>query len=243
MFNTGTSLTPKRGSSLQTEKESTQNGENFLERLEKLSLSVWEKELFNSPFLHDLYEGKLPRQKFAEYLIQDYHYLTGLARAMAMAAARAEDLFTIRAFYSHLRITIDYEFPRVWKMMTRFGVRKAVLENSSPKPGTEEYASFLFDTCASCSPAEVVAAIYPCNFSYRVIGKKIRPALRKYYNVPEAYISFNLYQRRVFTESATDTLKVLAMGTAEASKVQEKKILAKFYAATKFERGFWDQNY
>ena len=211
--------------------------------MEKLSLKVWEKELFNSPFLLDLYEGKLPRQKFGDYLIQDYHYLTGLARSMAMAAARAEDLFTLRAFYTHLRITIDYEFPRVWKMMTRFGVRKIALENSSPKSGTEEYTNFLLDTCTKCSPAEVVAAIYPCNFSYRVIGKKIRSALRRYYNVPEAYISFNLYQRRVFTESAANTLKVLATGVARTSKAHENKVLAKFYAATKLERGFWDQNY
>jgi thiaminase (transcriptional activator TenA) len=228
---------------LQSENNLTQDGENFLERLEKLSLKVWEKELFNNPFLLDLYEGKLPRQKFAEYLVQDYHYLKGFARAMAMAAAKAEDLFIIRAFYTHLRITIDYEFPRVWKMMTRFGVKRTGLENSSPKPGTEEYTSFLLNTCANCSPAEVVAAIYPCNFSYREIGKKIRPALLRHYNVPEAYISFNLYQRRVFTESAANTLKVLAMGASRASKAQEKKIFAKFYEATKFERGFWDQNY
>jgi len=224
-------------------QSNSKSGEDFLLKMERLSQKVWEKELFTSPFLLDLYDGNLPRQKFAQYLIQDYHYLGGLARAMAMAAARTQDLFTIKAFYTHMKITIDYEYPRVWKMMTRFGVRKTDLEKSLPKPGTIAYTNFLFDTCAKSSPAEVVAAIYPCNFSYREIGKKIRPALKKYYHVPEAYISFNLFQRRVFTESATNTLKVLAKGAARATREYETKILEKFYAATKFERGFWDQNY
>ncbi len=224
-------------------RDRKQSEEGFLIRLERLSREVWQKELFNSPFLLDLIDGRLPRQKYGQYLIQDYHYLRGLARAMAMATARAQDLFTIKVFYTHLKITLDFEYPRVRKMMTRFGVKETTIENSAPKHGTIGYTNFLFDTCSTCSPAEVVAAIYPCNFSYRELGKKIRPALKKYYKIPEAYISFNLFQRRVFTESSANTLKILAQGTVHVSKDREKKILEKFYEATKFERRFWDQNY
>lgn len=212
----------------------------FLTRLEKLSEKVWEKELFNSPFLLDLFEGKLPRKKFANYLIQDYHYLGRFAQAMAMATARAEDLFTMKMFGTHVKITLDLEFPRVWKLMTRFGIRKATLENSRPMPVTVTYTNFLFDTCAKCSSAEAIAAIHPCIFSYRYFGKKVRLALKKYYHIPDSYISFNLYQKRIFGDSGANTLEALAR---DASEVKEERILEKFYEATKFERQFWDQTY
>jgi len=226
----------------ETQSSSGAPEEDYLARLEKLSEKVWEKELFNSPFLLDLFDGRLPRKNFAGYLVQDYHYLGGLARAMAMATARSEDLFAMKVFGVHLKITLDVEFPRVWKLMTRFGIRNSTIKKLPTLPGTVAYTDFLFDTCSKCSPAEIVAAIYPCNFSYRTIGKKIRIALKKYYNVPESYISFNLYQRRVFTESAQNTLQILSRGTVNASRKHEKKVLDKFYEATKHERRFWDQN-
>jgi len=217
-----------------------EQNKEFLTRFEILSEKVWEKELFNNPFLLDLFEGKIPRKKFANYLIQDYHYLGRFARAMAMATARAEDLFTMKIFGTHVKITLELELPRIWKMMTRFGVRKSTLEDSRPTPVTMAYTDYLFDTCAKCSSAEAIAAIYPCIFSYRYFGKKVRSALKKYYHVPDSYISFDLYQKRIFAESGTNTLEALSRG---ASKVKEEKILEKFYAATQFERQFWDQNY
>lgn len=212
----------------------------FLTRFEKLSEKVWEKELFNSPFLLDLFEGKISRKKFANYLIQDYHYLGRFAQAMGMATARAEDLFTMKMFGTHIKITLDLEFPRVWKMMTRFGVRKTTLENSRPMPVTVAYTNFLFDTCSNCTSAEAIAAIHPCIFSYRYFGKKVRLALKEYYHVPDSYISFTLYQKKIFSESGANTLEALSRGVP---KIPEQKILEKFYEATKFERQFWDQNY
>ncbi len=169
-----------------------QSDEDFLARLEKLSQSVWEKELFNSPFILDLIEGTLPRKKFANYLIQDYHYLGRFAQAMAMATAKANDLFTVKVFGMHLKITLEFEFPRVWKMMTRFGIRKSIIESSPPLPLTQAYTKFLFDTCENCSSAEAVAAIYPCNFRLQVaweenssfVKKVLQPSRELYFVQP-----------------------------------------------------------
>jgi len=230
-------------SKLQIVKADSREKKAFLSKFEKISEELWERELYNRPFLLELFDGRLPREKFRQYLIQDYHYLGRFAQAMAMATAKASDLFTIRTFGTHLKISLELEFPRVWKMMTRFGVRKSTLEKFPPLPGTIAYTNFLFETCANGSSAEAVAAIYPCNFSYRVLGKKIRPALRKYYHVPDDYISFSLYQRRVFLKSAANTLEVLARAGAKASPAGEKRILDRLYQATMFEKGFWDQAY
>ncbi|MDA4129567.1 MAG: hypothetical protein OK457_02240, partial [Thaumarchaeota archaeon] len=64
-----------------------------------------------------------------------------------------------------------------------------------------------------------------------------------HYNIPDGFISFSLYQRRIFLESATNTLEVLSRGVSRATAAHEKRILDKFYQATEFEKGFWDQAY
>src|SRR5271165_5635023 len=105
-------------SKLQIVKADSREKKAFLSKFEKISEELWERELYNRPFLLELFDGRLPREKFRQYLIQDYHYLGRFAQAMAMATAKASDLFTIRTFGTHLKISLELEFPRVWKMMT-----------------------------------------------------------------------------------------------------------------------------
>ncbi len=49
------------------------------------------------PFVVALGKGTLPRDAFAHYIAQDYHYLRHYARAHAAGAAKADDMGTIRA--------------------------------------------------------------------------------------------------------------------------------------------------
>ncbi len=86
-------------------------------------------------------------------------------------------------------------------------------------------------------------SIYACNFSYKELGKKIRPALKKYYRIPDKFISFSFYQKRIFRDMAQDTLEVLSRGASKASPAEEERYLGKFYQGTNFEKEFWDQAY
>ena len=43
------------------------------------------------PFNRELADGTLSIERFRHYMIQDAHYLVGFGRALAVAAARADD--------------------------------------------------------------------------------------------------------------------------------------------------------
>ena len=51
---------------------------------------IWEA-IFTHPFLRDIKDGTLPLETFQYYLGQDYHYLEGFGRAVALALAKSPD--------------------------------------------------------------------------------------------------------------------------------------------------------
>lgn len=62
----------------------------FAQRLRKAADLVWE-EGYRQPFIRELGEGALPREKFAFYLLQDFRYLNDYARVHALGLAKTDD--------------------------------------------------------------------------------------------------------------------------------------------------------
>ncbi len=60
----------------------------FSQQLRAESARLWHR-IFNHPFLKEIKDGTLPLEKFQYFLIQDYLYLEGFGRAVALALARA----------------------------------------------------------------------------------------------------------------------------------------------------------
>src|SRR3954451_6761205 len=52
------------------------------------------------PFNEEVADGTLSRERFQFYLAQDARYLVGFGRALAVAAARADDVDEV-AFFAH----------------------------------------------------------------------------------------------------------------------------------------------
>ena len=50
------------------------------------------------PFVLEMRDGVLERDKFRHYIVQDYFYLIDYARVFALGAAKAPDVETMRAF-------------------------------------------------------------------------------------------------------------------------------------------------
>ena len=62
--------------------------DSFSQQLMNEAEPIWRK-IFAHPFLQEIKDGTLPLEKFQYYLGQDYHYLEGFGRAVAMTLAKA----------------------------------------------------------------------------------------------------------------------------------------------------------
>ena len=67
----------------------------FTDYLYENSKEVWDKYL-EHPFLIELGEGTLDKEKFRKYLIQDYLYLIEYAKVYAMACVKSRNMKDIK---------------------------------------------------------------------------------------------------------------------------------------------------
>jgi len=81
---------------------------SFSEELKEAATGIWDR-IYSQPFLLEMREGTLPLDKFRFYIGQDYVYLVDFARCLGLAAAKAEDMETMRALAELLKSSTTVE--------------------------------------------------------------------------------------------------------------------------------------
>lgn len=81
---------------------------NLLVRLKADLGGLWDRAQ-QHPFVDALADGTLPREKFIHYLRQDYIYLEGYSRAIALGTAKAPSLSRMAEFSGLLHETLTLE--------------------------------------------------------------------------------------------------------------------------------------
>src|SRR6056297_226999 len=125
------------------------------------------------PFNRELAEGALSRERFQHYMIQDAHYLEGFGRALSLASAKGHSADHVVHFAVAAQTAIIVERSLHAEYFAKFDVSAADFASTEPTPVCEHYVSYLLRT-ATLDPFEVVlAAVLPCFWIYREVGKAI----------------------------------------------------------------------
>lgn len=123
-------------------------------------------------FVKGLGDGTLDEKAFRHYLAQDALYLNGYSRAMAAASALAptqeEQMFWARS--ADGAIAAEMELHRSFLGAGAGSVAAGSAEAAAP---TRAYVDHLVATAARGSYGEVIAAILPCFWLYRDIGRRL----------------------------------------------------------------------
>ena len=189
------------------------------------------------PFNRALSDGTLPREAFRHYLIQDAHYLEGFARALALAATRAPDADGVRQLAQSAAGAIAVERQLHEQYLGLYGVSAESFAATPPTPVCEHYVSFLVATAATRGVAEAMAALLPCFWVYRDVGRAIH-AEAGADNPYRAWI--DTYAGEDF-DAAVEAACALADRLAESAGAAERKRMhAAFAKCTLLEWMFWD---
>jgi len=213
--------------------------ESFSQSAWKRNLKIYEK-ILAMPFNQDLMNGTLAQSRFKHYMIQDAHYLEGFARALSLASAKGLKADHVVHFAGAAQTAIIVERSLHADFFTKFGISKEAFEAAEPTPVCEHYVSYLLRV-AALEPFEVVlAALLPCFWIYREVGKHIHARA----------ISPNPYQAWIDTyageefEKAVDA--VIAVVDDVAKQASPRTLTAMHHAfarATQLEWMFWDSAY
>lgn len=213
---------------------------SLCDRLRGECRELWET-LHDHPFVEALTTGTLAPETFRFYIEQNLQYLPEYARAMALAAARAADIETMRIFSADLANILDTEIPENEALLGRvleLGARD-LGGASGMAPANLAYTGFLVATGATCRPVEVMAAIVPCAWSYGEIAERRVDQVAEHPVYAEWIRFFASPEYGRVVERMQADFEALV----RRDEVPFERLAEVFRIGVRLERAFWDMAY
>ncbi|UDL94884.1 thiaminase II [Lichenihabitans sp. PAMC28606] len=192
------------------------------------------------PFNQNLADGTLPLKLFRHYIIQDAHYLVAFAQALAIASAKADHPDHVVQFAQGAAGAIAVERELHTGYFRTFGVTPDEVASTPVSPAAHHYISFLIATGFREPLAVHLAALLPCFWVYREVGRDIlgRASIDNPYR---AWI--DAYGGEDFSTAVDAMIATTDALAAEAGAPIVAAMHAAFTRATQLEWMFWDSAY
>ena len=204
--------------------------------------SIWDAYLEHD-FLKDMGKGTLCKEKFKNYLIQDYLYLKEYAKVYAMALVKCEDINQMKFCQSSINgILEDESATHIW-YLKNFGEKIEELENYKIKEANENYTSYMKSIALTGDLIDTMVSVLPCAWSYYYIGKNLKEIYKE--NLEENFYkiwidSYSCKEYEQVAKSSIDFVNELCKNIDENKKEKLKDI---FIKASIHEMRFWDMAY
>jgi thiaminase (transcriptional activator TenA) len=210
------------------------------EELRVAAADVWEAQ-HRHPFVRGIGDGTLPVERFAHYVRQDYVFLVEYARMLALGAARAPDLPTMRRFTDLAQAILGEEMGRHRAFAGEFGISESELEGEPAAPTTQAYTDFLVRTAALGDAGELAAALLPCMWGYSELGHRLAtagtPSDERYTRWIAMYASAEFDELAAWCRGLVDRLG------AAAGEEGRSRMRRAFLTASRYELAFWEMGW
>jgi thiaminase (transcriptional activator TenA) len=201
---------------------------------------LWEAQ-HRHPFVRGVGDGTLPIERFAHYVRQDYVFLVEYARVLALGAARAPDLQTMRRFADLAQAILGEEMELHRAFARGFGISEPDLEAETPAPTTQAYTDFLVRTAALGDGGELAAALLPCMWGYTEVGQRLAAAGAP---ADERYARWiAMYASPEFEDLAAWCRGLVDRWGAAAGEEGRARMQRAFATCSRYELAFWEMGW
>lgn len=213
---------------------------SFMQEILKHNIPIWDN-CADTPFVRELQSGKLPFEKFKQYMIQDSIYLKHYARIYGKAIYHSTILKDIQMYYSILSFVTDTESAVRLSYLNQFGMTDDDIETIQPLPECQKYIDFMLHIAENGNVCEILMAILPCMLSYGYIFRKI--AAMPDTDKSRYYDFIQDYSEEQYIESEELWID-FANRKCEALATEEQEKLSRiFEQASLLELDFWNMAY
>ena len=178
-------------------------------------------------------------QKFRWFLLQDYLYLFDYAKVFAWGVVKADQPELMRFFSANVDAILGGEMKTHRTYMARLGITEEQVFRVKPALANLSYTSYMLSAAASGGPAEIVASILACSWSYAEIGARLAQvpgALdHPFYGEWVRGYAGEEYQRT--NDALVARMDALAEGCTQE---QYRRLEDIFVNCSRYELGFWD---
>ena len=192
------------------------------------------------PFITGLTSGKLDREAFLYYVVQDTLYIREYARALSLAAAKAPFEDTMVMFNDHAKGCIEVERALHGSFFQDAGISDETIETTPMAPTTQGYTSYLLSVAYAQPFYEGLAAVLPCYWIYWEVGKTLATK-----GSPDP-----LYQRWIdayadenFGVTVQDVLDLTNLVAEPLHPDALEAMRRHFVTTSRYEWMFWDMGY
>lgn len=213
--------------------------QSIIERLENAISDILEK-YYNHPFVKGLETGTLDKNKFRDYMIQDYLYLNEYTKVFSLGITKAKDNEYVKLCASYIRAIAEVELDIHRGYMGRLKVSQEEIDNTSRKLENLSYTSYMIRVAYDEGPAEIMAAILACALSYESIAKNM---LKNNPNASNDEFYGNwikCYSGEEYCSGNRVLVKVIDELTKDYTEEQIQHIIEIYKACSLYELGFWD---
>lgn len=214
----------------------------FTDILFKDVRELWEKYL-EHPFVKEIGEGTLEKEKFKNYLVQDYLYLKEYAKVFAMGLVKAESLSDMNLYYGSIKGILEDETEVHTNYLKYFGIDQDKVFDNRKEMTTESYTSYMLGIGLKGDLKEIAMTILPCAWSYQFIGRSLyekhKDTLDNNFYKPwiEEYSSVEFEEgSEVWKNHINDLCK-------DISEKEAENLRDIFMKSSLYEMDFWDMAY
>jgi len=211
------------------------SSQDFSEKLREDAASIWDR-ILEHPFHKEMDDGTLPLEKFRFYAKQDYAYLIEFARCLGLAAAKAEDMETMRVFASLLEASLTVEIEMLEELCGRIGVSPIQMREAEPAPTNVAYTRHLLHVAHSGTVGEIMAATLPCMWSYQEIGERLEGGADH-----PIYSQWGAtYRSQEYADLVGMFKKLTDRFAEESGPTVRDRMRSHFILSSRFEYMFWE---
>ncbi|ADB39505.1 thiaminase II [Spirosoma linguale] len=187
-------------------------------------------------FVTELMDGSLPSPTFQYYIQQDALYLTDFSRALSQLAARATTPDDMLAFTQFAQNAILVERALHETYFSLYDIRP----ETAKMPACFAYTNYLLATTSLQSIAIGAAAVLPCFWIYRQVGKHIYEwAIQE--NPYRSWI--DTYAGDAFDQSVNQMLALTDKYAETAGPLELEQMREAFRVSSRLEWYFWNDAY
>lgn len=207
----------------------------FSQLLRDEAQPIWDA-IFQHPFLRDIKDGSLPMETFQYYLGQDYHYLEGFGRAVALALAKSPDSDLLQEL-AH-RVMTPVERPLHHRLIEAAGLTMAEVESATRSPTNTAYVNHMLTIANQHGLGPTAAALLPCPWTYHLLKDEVGQSEHPIYG------QWTRFYVEGFLQSSVDAWRGFVDEMAERVGDQERETMRyAFMVSSRYEYMFWEAAY
>lgn len=191
----------------------------------------------NHPFVAAIGQGTLPDERMRYFVGQDFVYLKDFFQVLALAAVKAPRRQWARILVRHASSVFDVEQALHESVAPQLGLLPEALQAVRPGLVTVAYTDHLVRTAYTGSFAVILAALWPCYWTYGAIGQLLAEDRRSRPPVLAQWIE--TYAGDEYQSAVRELGQILA--DIEPSPDEALSMHQVHHRSMVYERLFWQQ--